>query len=144
VRAVRFLDHVIEVAILDHRQRRAELFLIHQPQTGVGLGDDGGWVKVPRPIERLSADHDPGTLPPRVVDQGAHLLELHLVVDRPELRIGLHAVAHLDGRSRDSRSLSSCHASRRRCTCNSRAHWTKTSKYLHQPKSVHKAEGSGA
>ena len=62
VRLVGLLEHVFEIAVLDHRQRGAELLLVDQPESGARIGDDGGRIEVPRTAERSATGDDAGAV----------------------------------------------------------------------------------
>src|SRR5262245_51740031 len=94
--AVRLLEGVVQLRVPDDRQRRAELLLVDQPYTRPHVRDQGGWIEVARPLEPRATGLDRAAVLLRVVDQSHHALELHLVVDRAELRLGIGAIAHPD------------------------------------------------
>ncbi len=90
------LDGLVDGLVLQHRHHRAELLLAHQPRRIRQAADDGGLDEEALALVRLAAGDDLA-LRARVFDDGAHLLELHAVLQRAELHAFLEAIAHLRG-----------------------------------------------
>ena len=79
------VDGVVEVAVGDHRQRRAELLLVHDPGALAGAGEDGRLEEVAGTVDRRAAGRGARAARERVGDQLADPLVLRPVVDRAEL-----------------------------------------------------------
>mmetsp|Transcript_49316 Transcript_49316/g.151700 ORF Transcript_49316/g.151700 Transcript_49316/m.151700 type:complete len:457 (+) Transcript_49316:120-1490(+) len=72
---------------------RPKLLLVKEPDALLDVGDDGGLVEeAPRPLAPASAAQNLAALRPCVLHQRAHLVQLHLVVERAVLDANLEAV----------------------------------------------------
>jgi len=79
------LDGVIEVAVRDDWERRAELLLVDDADAVAHAGEDGRLEEVTVAVHRLAASHCPATSRKRVVDELLDALVLGTVVDRSDL-----------------------------------------------------------
>ena len=115
-RGVRALDGVVDVAIGEDRQRGAELLLVDEARVFGEPRHERRRDEVAGARERRAARHAAAAVLLRVRDQLVHALELHLVVDRSELRVGFEAVADLrrGWRASPARPRSAATASRAR------------------------------
>src|ERR671925_196708 len=96
LRRVRVLERVVEVAIRDHRERRPELLLGHDPHRVGGSGEDGRGEEVAAERERRAAGGDVGAVRDGVGDEVVDSLELRPRRDRADADAVVHAVRDLD------------------------------------------------
>src|SRR5690606_26310967 len=92
---VRAPDRVLDVAELEDRHDRAELLLPHEAASLVDVGHERRRDEVAGAFGDLAAAQDPRAAALRVLENVPDLVVLHLVLDRPELRVVLEPVADL-------------------------------------------------
>src|SRR5262249_42965990 len=91
LRVVDTRNHLVDVGIPQYRQNRAELLLTNEPGTVGDVTHDGRLNEVALPFQG-AASGDDRPVPPSILKEPLHPLELRRVLDRPHLRARLHPV----------------------------------------------------
>ena len=92
---VRDPDRVLLVLERDHGDDRAEDLLLRNGHAGVDLREHGRRVERARPVLRLPAGHDLGSLLDALLDEAVHLAPVILGDERADLRLRVERVADL-------------------------------------------------
>ena len=94
VGVVRPGHRILELAVAHDRQRRTELFLVHQPHAVLQPAHERDGVEVTGSGQRLAPEEHLAAVPLRIFDQLDDLAELPLVLQRTQARVLVHAIAH--------------------------------------------------
>src|SRR5262249_14817526 len=96
VRVVRPCDRIVNVGKAHYREHRAELLLANEPGVVGDVADDRRPDEKALPVDCLAASDDLA-VPPCVLKERLHLLELRMVLNRAHLCVFLETIAD-DGR----------------------------------------------
>jgi len=91
---VRPCHRILELAVAHDRQRRTELFLIHEPHAVLQAAHQRDGVEITGPGQRLAPEEHLATVSLRILHQLDDLAELPLVLQRTQARVLVHAIPH--------------------------------------------------